>query len=172
MAGASLTEAEGPAAAIGFLPTENDHEVIGRALVDPNASINLRGQLFPDRSHVVKLAGIYRFGAGVRLGVIARYQDGQPFARIVIAPNLTQGPTMARAYVNGGSAFTYIGTLDVRLQKTFAVGRSQIDAGVDIYNLPGLGNEVSEYVVSGPDFRKPTALQPPLTVLAGARVRF
>jgi hypothetical protein len=172
MAGAGLTEVEGPAAAIGFLPTENDQDVLGNLFVDPNAATASRGQLFQDRSHVVKLAGTYRFGGGVRLGVLARYQDGQPFARLVVAPNLTQGPTLARAYHNGGSAFTYIGTLDVRLQKTFAVGRSQVDAGVDVYNLPNLGNEVSEYVVSGPRFRVPTALQPPFTVLAGVRLKF
>jgi hypothetical protein len=172
MAGAGLTEVEGPAAAIGFLPTENDQDVLGNLFVDPNAATASRGQLFQDRSHVVKLAGTYRFGRGVRLGVLARYQDGQPFARLVVAPNLTQGPTLARAYHNGGSAFTYIGTLDVRLQKTFAVGRSQVDAGIDVYNLPNLGNEVSEYVVSGPRFRAPTALQPPFTVLAGLRVKF
>jgi hypothetical protein len=172
LAGAGLTEAEGPAAAVGFLPTQNDQNVLGSLFVDPNAATASRGQLFPDRSHVVKLAGMYRFGRGVHLGVIARYQDGQPFARLVIAPNLSQGPVMARAYANGGSAFTYIGTLDIRLQKVLTVGRSQLEAGVDVYNLPNLGNEVSEYVVSGPGFRAPTALQPPLTVLAGVRVKF
>ena len=32
--------------------------------------------------------------------------------------------------------------------------------------------EVSEYVVSGPLFRTPTALQPPRTAVAGVRVSF
>ena len=120
----------------------------------------------------MKLAGIYRFLGDVRLGVIARYQDGQPFARVVIVSGLTQGPTQVRAYANGGSAFTYIGTLDIRLQKTFTFGRTLLDAGVDVYNLANLGKEVSEYVVSGPSFRTPTAVQPPLTVLGGVRVTF
>ena len=140
--------------------------------MDPNAATYARGQLFQDRSHVVKLAGIYRFPARIRLGVIARYQDGQPFARLLIVPDLTQGPTAVRAYANGGAAFSYVGTLDIRVQKVFTTGRSEVAAVVDVYNLPNLGKEVTEYVVSGAVFRTPTAQQPPRTALVGVRVTF
>ena len=141
-------------------------------LVDPNAATQARGQLFQDRSHVVKIAGIYRLPWRVRVGAIARYQDGQPFARLVIAPNLTQGPTAVRSYANGGSAFTYTGTLDIRVQKVFATRWSEVTAIADVYNLPGLDNEVTEYVVTGTRFRTPTALQPPRTALVGVRITF
>jgi hypothetical protein len=172
LAGGTLTEVLGPAAAVGYLPTGNDQDVLGNLLVDRNASTSARGQLFPDRSHVVKIAGIYRLPWNVHVGAIARYQDGQPFSRVVIVPDLVQGRTAVRGYPNGGTAFTYIGTLDVRVQKLFRTGRSQVAAGVDVYNLPNLGNEVAENVVSGPNFRAPTALQPPRTVLASLRVTF
>ena len=161
-----------PAAAVGFLPTENDQDVLGNLFVDPNAATAARGQVFPDRSHTVKVAGVYRFPWRVRVGAIARYQDGQPFARLVVVPDLTQGPTAVRAYVNGGTAFTYTGTLDIRVQKIFTAGRSEVAAIVDVYNLPNLGNEVTEYVVSGAMFRDPTALQPSRTALVGVRVTF
>jgi outer membrane receptor protein involved in Fe transport len=170
--GGALTWAVGPAAAVGFLPTQNDQDVLGNLFVDPNAATAARGQLFQDRSHVVKVAGIYRFPGGVRLGAILRYQDGQPFARLVIARDLTQGPTAVRSYANGGSAFTYTGTLDIRVQKVIMAGRSEVTARVDVYNLPNLRKEVSEYVVTGNMFRTPTALQPPRTALAGVRVTF
>jgi hypothetical protein len=172
IAGGALTWAVGPAAAVGYLPTENDQDVVGNMLVDPNAATQARGQLFQDRSHVVKIAGVYRFPWRVRLGAIARYQDGQPFARLVIAPNLTQGPTAVRSYANGGSAFTYTGTLDVRVQKAFTTGRSEVTAIVDVYNLPNLGNEVTEHVVTGTTFRTPTTLQPPRTAMVGVRITF
>jgi hypothetical protein len=172
LAGGTLTWALGPAAAPGFLPTENDQDVLGNSFVDRNASSEARGQLFPDRSHVVKIAGTYQFPWAVRLGAIARYQDGQPFARLVVVPQLVQGPTAVRAYPNGGTAFTYIGTLDVRVQKIFTAGRSRVAAVLDVYNLPNLGNEVAEHVVSGTMFRDPTALQPPRTALLSLRVRF
>ena len=170
--GGNLTWALGPAAAVGFLPTENDQDVLGNLFVDPNAATYVRGQLFQDRSHVVKLAGIYRFPWRIRLGAIARYQDGQPFARLIIVPDLTQGRTAVRAHTNGGAAFSYVGTLDIRLQKVFTTGRSEMAAVMDVYNLPNLGNEVSENVVSGTMFRTPTALQPPRTALVGVRVTF
>lgn len=172
LAGGALTWAVGPAAAVGFLPTENDQDVLGSLFVDPNAATEARGQLFQDRSHTVKIAGVYRFPWRIRLGAIARYQDGQPFARLVVVPDLTQGATAVRAYANGGSAFTYTGTLDIRVQKVFTTGRSEVAAMVDVYNLPNLAKEVTEHVVSGAMFRTPTALQPPRTALVGVRVTF
>jgi len=172
MAGAALTEAVGTAAAVGFLPSQNDQDVIGNVFVDRNSATQARGQLFQDRSHVLKIGFAYRLPGRASVGSLLRYQDGQPFSRVVVAPALTQGPTLVRSYANGGSAFTFTTTVDVRVQKTFTSGRSDIAAIVDVYNLPNLGNEVSEYVVTGPAFRTPTALQPPLTAVAGLRVTF
>jgi hypothetical protein len=166
------TRVWGPAAAVGFVPTANDQDLLGNGFVDPNSATHARGQLFQDRSHTVKLAGVFRAPWGVRLGAIARYQDGQPFSRLVVVPNLTQGPVAVRAYQNGGTAFTYTGTLDVRLQKLLTAGRSQVALVMDVYNLPNLSNEVAERVVSGPAFRTPTALQPPRTIVLGARMLF
>jgi hypothetical protein len=85
---------------------------------------------------------------------------------------LNQGPAPVRSYANGGSAFTFVGTIDLRVQKAFTVGRAEVAAVMDVYNLPTLDNEVIEYVVTGPRFRTPTALQPPRTVLVGARMSF
>jgi hypothetical protein len=126
--GTVWTRTVAPAAAVGFLPTENDQSVLGNLFVDPNAATSARGQVFPDRSHTVKVAGVYRLPWRVRIGAIARYQDGQPFARLVIVPDLTQGSTAVRSYVNGGTAFTYTGTLDIRVQKSFTAGRTDVTA--------------------------------------------
>jgi len=115
---------------------------------------------------------VYRFTAGVTLGAIARYQDGQPFSRLVLATGLTQGPEAIRAFPNGGSRFTFTGTLDVRLQKEFVVAGTKLALVADAYNLVNLGNEVEERVVSGPDFRTVTAIQPPLTARFGLRFTF
>ena len=90
----------------------------------------------------------------------------------MIAPTLTQGATAVRSYANGGSAFTFVGTIDLRVQQAFTLGRADVAAVLDVYNLPNIDNEVTEYVVSGPRFRTPTALQPPRTVVAGLRVTF
>ena len=170
--GTIWTRTYGDAAAIGYLPTENDQDVLGSTFVDPNAASLARGQLFQDRSHTAKVAAVYQLPWRVRFGTVARWQDGQPFARLIVVPGLTQGRTAVRGFVNGGSAFTYTGTLDVRVQKTFSAGLSDATIVVDVYNLPNLDNEVSERVVSGPTYRTPTALQPPRTVVMGLRVTF
>ena len=90
----------------------------------------------------------------------------------MVAPDLTQGPTAVRSYANGGTAFTYVGTLDVRVQKAFTAGSADVTALLDLYNMPNRRNEVTEYVVSGPMFRTSTALQPPRTAAASLRVSF
>src|SRR5207237_2441423 len=74
LAGGALTWAVGPAAAVGFLPTENDQDVLGNLFVDRNAATAARGQLFQDRSHVVKIAAVSRLPWRTRLGAILRYQ--------------------------------------------------------------------------------------------------
>ena len=111
------------------------------------------------------------FAPSVALAGTVR-QGGVGLARLVVVPNLTQGATAVRAYANGGSAFTFTATLDVRVQKTFAIGNSALAATVDIYNLPNLHNEAIEDVSAGPGFRAPTALQPPRTAVVGLRVTF
>lgn len=171
LTGIALAWAKGPAAAIGYLPTENDQNVLGNLFVDANRVTYARGQLFQDRSHQAKIGAIFRFAGGLTVGALARYLDGQPFARLVaVNDGLTQGPTLVRAYQNGGAAFCYQGTLDVRVQRAFRMGRATLTAGVDAYNLPGMKKEVDEYVVAGPRFRQTTAIQPPRTGLVSVRV--
>ena len=172
LVGLGLTEANGPAAAVGFLASENDQDVLGNMLVDPNSQTRVRGQLFQDRSHIGKIAAAWHLPWRTTIGAIVRYADGQPFTRLVVAPALTQGPTAVRSYANGGSAFTFVGTIDVRAQKAFTVGGAEVSAVLDVYNLQNLDNEVIEYVVTGPRFRTPTALQPPRTAVIGLRVTF
>jgi hypothetical protein len=77
-----------------------------------------------------------------------------------------------RAFPNGRNRFTFTGTLDLRVQKGFTVGKARLDAIVDFYNLATRSNEVDEYVVTGPDFRTPTAIEPPHSVHLGVRLTF
>ena len=61
----------------------------------PNAATNATGRLFFDRAYVINWATTWRAPHDLRVGVVARYQDGQPFARVVIVPGLTQGAIAA-----------------------------------------------------------------------------
>jgi hypothetical protein len=108
----------------------------------------------------------------VSIGLIARYQDGQPFSRVTVVPGLNQGTDFVRAYPAGDARFSFTGTFDMRLQKGFSAGRTRIDAIFDWYNLFNLGYEVEERVVTGPTFRYITAIQPPSAAHVGVRLTF
>jgi hypothetical protein len=170
--GATASAANGSAGSRGYGPLENDQDAAGELFTDPNAATYARGRLFSDRAFTIKWTTVYRFPGDIHVGAIARYQDGQPFARLVLAPGLNQGPELIRAYPNGGNRFTFTGTLDVRVQKGFTIARTRMDAIVDFYNLATRSNEVEEYTVTGPQFRTPTAIEPPHSIHLGARVTF
>ena len=170
--GATASQTAGPGANRGFHVEENDPAVAGEVFTDPNAATEARGRLFFDRAFTIKLASVHRFPGQTTLGLIARYQDGQPFSRVTVVPGLNQGTDFVRAYPAGDARFSFTGTLDLRLQKGFAAGPTQIDAIFDIYNLFDLGYEVEERVVTGPFFRTITAIQPPSAMHLGVRLTF
>ena len=100
---------------------------------------------------------------------MARYQDGQPFARLVVVPDLNQGPSLVRAVPNGRHRFTYALSLDARLEQGLRVGRFRVAVIAEAFNLLGSANEVEENVVSGDSFRRTTLVQPPRALRLGLR---
>ncbi len=170
--GATASIARGVAGNRGFRTTENDQDQIGEAFTNPNAATFASGRLFTDRAFTIKWTTTYRFPWDFHAGVIARYQDGQPFARYVLAPNLAQGAEVVRAYPNASNRFTFTGTLDIRLQKGFRAGPVKADAILDFYNLVTRSNEVEEYVMTGDRFRTPTVIEPPHSIHVGVRLTF
>ena len=172
LVGGTASKSEGPIGNRGFRVSENDHGLIGERLETPNADTYSRGRLFFDRAYTVKLAASYRAPGDVRVATIARYQDGQPFARLVIPTELNQGPEAVQAIPNGRSRFTYTLTLDARLEKGLRVGRARVAAALEVFNLLGTSNEVEEEVTTGPSFRTKSALQPPRAFLLELRADF
>jgi hypothetical protein len=170
--GATASAAVGSGGNRGFRAVENDQDMTGELFTNPNALTYARGRLFSDRAYTIKWTTVYRFPWDVRLGAIARYQDGQPFSRLVVVPGLNQGVEAVQAFANGRSRFAFTGTLDVRLQKGLSAGGARVDGILDVYNVLGMTKEVEEYVVTGNRFRTPTAIQPPRTFHVGVRLGF
>src|SRR5262249_1232459 len=156
----------------GFHAAENDGVLPGDAFSDPNSRTNADGRPFTDRGYGLKLSTAYRAPRGVTLAAVARYADGQPFARLVLAPDLPQGPDVVRAYPNGRSRFTYTLTLDVRIEKRFAIGRGRLAAALEAFNALNTQHEVEEDTVTGPLYRTPTAVQPPRVIRFVVRAEF
>jgi hypothetical protein len=156
----------------GFLPTENDQGLLGEALLTPNAQTSAEGRLFFDRAFVIKVSGAYRAPGDVRVGIVARYQDGQAFSRVVLADGLFQGRDFVMAIPRGAQRFTYNFNLDARIEKEVTFGRRRVSLILEAFNLTDSTLEVEEYVVTGEDFRRISAVQPPRAVRVGVRVGF
>ncbi len=156
----------------GFGPIENDQSVVGEVFENPNARPLVQGSNFSDRSYVGKLAGTVHLPFAVRFGFAARYQDGQPFSRVVVVPDLSTGPEMIHAYRTGRTRYTYTLTLDLRLQKALRVLGREAAVMVDVFNATQHKNEVNEDAATTPLFRLSTAVQPPMTARLGFRVRW
>jgi len=168
---ATAARAHSTSAVRGFRADENDPGVLDVS-ANPNALVNGLGRPFYDRGYTGKVALGVRFPHDIRLGTIVRYQDGQPFARLASAEGLTQGPEPIRAYPNGRTRFSFVGTVDVRIQKDFAVGRGRLGLFADFFNLFNTDREVEEFARTGPDFRGVSAVEPPFSLRLGLRVRF
>jgi hypothetical protein len=171
VASVAAGRASADAANTGPGPIENDVSTLGELFVNPNAGQLARGRPFADRTYVLKVAGVYRFPADVRLGVVVRHQGGQPFAPVVVFPGLNQGADAVRISRNGEARFPSISTTAARVQKTFAWGGRQVDAFGDVFNLLGLSNAV-EHDLTAISTPSVTAVQPPRTIHIGLRVTF
>jgi outer membrane receptor protein involved in Fe transport len=146
--------------------------VLGEVFTDPNAETNARGRLFFERGYVVKWSGVWRLPHGLQGAAAARYQDGQHFTRVVLAPGLDQGLDAIPALPRGRTRFTYAFTLDARIEKQVALGPRRATLLLEAYNLLNTNNEVEEDVITGPTFRSPTAVQPPRSIRLGLRYSF
>jgi hypothetical protein len=170
--GATAHRSSGTGGNRGFRPDENDHGVLGEVFSHPNAATWREGRLFFERGYVIKWSAMYQLPYGLRGGTAARYQDGQHFTRVVIARDVEQGVEFIPALPRGLTRFTYVFTLDTRLEKQIRIGGGDASVILQVFNLLNTNNEVEEDEVTSPAFRTPTAVQPPRSVRLGVRFTF
>jgi hypothetical protein len=170
--GAAAHRSDGTGANRNFHANENDPGVLGETFQNPNAMSYARGRLFLERGYVIKWSAGLVTGKGFRAAAVARYQDGQHFSRLVIVPDLAQGPEAVQAYTRGHSRFTFTFTLDTRLEQAFPLAGGRLAFVFDAFNLLNTRNEVEEDPVVSRAFRASTALQPPRTLRLGLRYEF
>jgi hypothetical protein len=146
--------------------------VLGELFLDPNTMSHANGANFFDRSYVLKWSGTYEAPGDVWFSYSANYRDGQPFAGLIVVPDLRQGPTIVQTQRRGRTRFTFTALFDLRVEKRFRAGGREAAVWIEAFNLANLDEEVEEDPVRGPAFRASTALQPPPTLRAGLRVAF
>jgi hypothetical protein len=171
-AGASSYRTWGLGGNRGLRADENDQGVLGELFENPNAQSYAKGAVFFDRQYVLKWSTGYHAPHDLTICVLARYQDGQPLSRLVVATDLAQGAELVNTYRAGRTRFTFTSTVDARVEKGFALGSFRAAVRLDIFNLTNLGNEIEEDPVDGPDFRRTTAVQPPRALRAAIHLSF
>ncbi len=169
--GGTASRSTGAGGNRGYGVRENDPGVIGELFDQPNADTYARGRLFFDRAYTLKVAALWR-PREWSLGAVANYQDGQPFARMVVVPDLPQGAEAIAAIRRSEHRFTFTLTVDARIERGFRAGKSRVALALEAFNILDAKNEVEEDVISGPSFRTVTAIQPPRSARIGARVSF
>ena len=145
----ALGESVRTAANVGFraAPERSGHP---RRAVRLNATTFARGRLFTDRA-LIKLSSVFRLPSDVRIGLVARYQDGQPFSRIVVATGLNQERSHpAFRTANRDSRSRKRSTAD---SEGFAIGKERFDVVFDVFNLLNTAGRSEEQTVSGATFR-------------------
>ena len=169
--GATAHKSNGSGGNRGFRPDENDQGELGEAFSDPNARVRARTAVLRTRirDQVV---------GDVPAALPAPWRDGGPLpGRPALLTSRDCSPIRAGrgtvpALPRGLTRFTYMFTLDSRLERQLRIGGRDTSLIFEVFNMLNTNNEVEENEVSGPAFRAPTAVQPPRSLRLGFRFTF
>jgi len=170
---ATATEAVGTSSP-GNTEYENDDGVIGALYDNPNAFLFAKGRLRFDRAYTARLGVSFPLPFGFRLAGLAKYYDGQPFSRKIIVTGLNQGPFYVQSFPRGVARYEFNMTVDLRLEKTIALGRALGRVFLDAYNIFDWALATQENEWTGPEFplRYATEVQSPRVIRLGMRYEF
>lgn len=170
---ATATEAVGTTSP-GNTEWENDDNIVGSLYDNPNASLFARGRVRFDRAYTARVGTNFALPLGFRLAVLAKYYDGQPFARKIIITGLNQGPFYVQAFPRGVARYEFNLTLDIRLEQSFRTGRGSVRFFLEGYNLMNLHQATEENEWTGPEFplRFATEIQSPRVFRFGIGYEF
>lgn len=169
----TATEAYGTTSP-GNTEWENDEAIIGWLYDDPNSLINARGRLRFDRAYTARLGFSLHLPGEIKAGFIAKYYDGQPFSRKIIAPHLSQGPIFIQAFPRGIARYEFNMTVDFRLEKSFAWSNLKSSFFLEGYNIFNQHLATQENEWTSPEFplRWATEIQPPRAFRLGLKLEF
>ncbi len=154
---------------------ENDDGVVGDLFYNPNNLINAKGRVRFDRAYTARLAIDYLAPYDIRLGMVIKYYDGQPFARKIIIDGFNQGPFTIQANPRGASRYEYNNTMDVRVEKILRLGNtSRLRVILDGFNIMNRNLTTEENVWTGPEYpdRYATEIQSPRIFRLGLAYEF
>jgi len=140
---------------VGTMITEIDALTEG-ARKNPNAEINSTDTTWEWNS---KISGSYQLPYGIRLGGNYQIRSGRPFARTHL---FTGGQTIPSIVLNaepfGTQQLPNIHLVDVRGEKTFAIGGKRLITRISLFNALNASTVTSLNTRSGANFLRPSAI--------------
>lgn len=154
----------------GLRVDENDFGVVGESFDRTNADTYGYGRLFFDRAYSLKMFLTAADVRGFTFGSIARYDDGQPFARLVVQNDLPQGPDFVQAIPRGRARLHYTLSVDARVSRRLEFSGGAVELSASVFNALGSKFEAEEQVVWQSDYRRITMVQPPRAFVVSLRI--
>ena len=157
-------------APFGSFFDRNDSGVIDESSASPNAQQNAFGRYDQDRSFTLKwLAGVQPLH-NLSIALAARYRDGEPFNRVVVAEGLPQGAEVLMAQRRGRVRHTFAMTWDVRVRYDIELTPYVVTLGLDVYNFWGSATELLEDPRTSAAYRTPLETVPDRAILVSLEV--
>jgi len=150
--------------------------VTANPFINPNNAINSEGRNILDFPHELVVRGSYRVpvAGGFNVGASYRYISGQALSRTAVF-RLAQGNTTVRVEPRGSLDVDATSQADVRLDKTFPLGKDkarQLSLYVDVFNVTNQGIPGNYVEASGATFGQPQSWVTPRTYLISGRLSF
>ncbi|HEY7792283.1 MAG TPA: hypothetical protein VIC33_17350, partial [Vicinamibacterales bacterium] len=101
-----------------------------------------------------------------------RYTTGQPVAQVITVRGLSQGTVSVLAQPVGAVRLDNVTLWDLRGSKIFTLGRSRMEATVDVFNLLNQAASTVINVNAGPLFGQPISILPPRIARLGLKFTF
>ncbi|MGB8951303.1 MAG: carboxypeptidase-like regulatory domain-containing protein [Candidatus Aminicenantales bacterium] len=153
---------------------ENDDGVVGSLYDTPNTLINTEGRPRFDRAYTARIGVSLQALWGIRIGCVAKYYDGQPFARKIIVQGANQGPFYIQAHPRGIARYEFNMNVDIRLEKSFVLSKGTLRILLDGFNIFNQHQATAENEWTSPEFplRFATEIQSPRVVRIGLTYEF
>jgi hypothetical protein len=146
---------------------------------DPNAHVNAYGQMSLERRNQFKLQAMATGPWGISFSGFFRYYSGQRYTRQVVSTDLgvdvNQGQATIFAEPRGSHMLPALPILDLRVEKSFRMGRTSFSLFADAFNVfNGNVATAAQAVSSSPAlvFGEMTAIQDPRAFRLGFRFDF
>lgn len=161
----------------GFTIGNNHGDQDAGDLNNPNNRINNRGDIGFDSPYQIRGGFSYVMPADFRLSGSLRAASGLPQTRTyvvttAVVPGLTQVTQNVQVAERGDYRYPWVNLLDLRLTKSFNMGKTRFEPTLDLYNVFNNNAQTSVNQTVGSSLGRPSAIVMARLLRVGGRISF